>query len=85
MGPLLSAVGITLGESLGRRVGLRIASEAGGGCINQAYCAHSPLDSGYRVRKTRYNLYHVINHANLFGGGYAAQAERMTDVLLAEV
>ena len=50
-----------------------------------AYRAHSPLDAGYRVRKTLYNLYHVINHANLFGGGYALQAEGMIDRLSAEV
>lgn len=50
-----------------------------------AYRAHSPLDAGYRVRKTLYQLYHVLNHAYLFGGGYAAQAERMMDRLLAEV
>ncbi len=50
-----------------------------------AYRAHSPLDPGYRVRKTLYQLYHVVNHANLFGGGYAAQAERMMDRLAAEV
>jgi protein-ribulosamine 3-kinase len=47
-----------------------------------AYRAHAPLDSGYRVRKTLYNLYHVINHANLFGGSYAAQAVRMMNELL---
>jgi fructosamine-3-kinase len=50
-----------------------------------AYRAFAPLDPGYRVRKTLYNLYHVLNHANLFGGGYAAQAERMMDMLLREV
>ena len=49
-----------------------------------AYRAHAPLDSDYRARKTLYNLYHVLNHANLFGGGYAAQAENMMGVLLAE-
>ena len=49
-----------------------------------AYRTHSPLDPGYRVRKTLYNLYHVINHANLFGGGYVAQAASMMDTLLAE-
>jgi len=49
-----------------------------------AYRAHAPLDPGYRVRKTLYNLYHVINHANLFGGGYAAQAQEMIAALLAE-
>jgi fructosamine-3-kinase len=49
-----------------------------------AYRALAPLDPGYRVRKTLYNLYHVLNHANLFGGGYAAQAARMMDQLLGE-
>lgn len=50
-----------------------------------AYRAHTPLDSGYRVRKTLYQLYHVLNHANIFGGGYAAQAARMMEALLSEV
>lgn len=50
-----------------------------------AYNAAWPVDSGYRVRKTLYNLYHILNHANLFGGGYASQAESMLDRLLAEV
>jgi len=49
-----------------------------------AYRAHTPLDSGYRVRKMLYKLYHVINHANLFGGAYPAQAEKMIDLLSAE-
>jgi len=49
-----------------------------------AYAEVAPLDQGYAVRKELYNLYHVLNHANLFGGGYAAQAERMIERLLAE-
>lgn len=44
-----------------------------------------PLDPGYATRKTLYNLYHVLNHANLFGGGYADQAEAMMRRLLAEL
>lgn len=50
-----------------------------------AYDAAWSIDPGYGVRKTLYNLYHILNHYNLFGGGYAAQAERMTDRLLSEV
>lgn len=50
-----------------------------------AYRAAYPLDSGYRVRKNLYNLYHILNHANLFGGGYVRQAEGMAQQLLAEV
>lgn len=43
------------------------------------------LDEGYTVRKTLYNLYHVLNHFNLFGGGYGAQAQSMIHRLLAEL
>jgi fructosamine-3-kinase len=50
-----------------------------------AYREAYPLEAGYAVRKTFYNLYHVLNHLNLFGGGYLSQAERMIDMLLAEV
>jgi protein-ribulosamine 3-kinase len=42
-----------------------------------------PLDAGAAVRVDLYNLYHVLNHLNLFGGGYRAQAEAMIDRLLA--
>ncbi|MGK7934708.1 MAG: fructosamine kinase family protein, partial [Xenococcaceae cyanobacterium] len=40
------------------------------------------LDSGYRKRKTIYNLYHILNHFNLFGGGYGSQAKRMIEQIL---
>ncbi|TMH81651.1 MAG: fructosamine kinase family protein [Betaproteobacteria bacterium] len=50
-----------------------------------AYAEVAPLAQGYAVRKTLYNLYHVLNHANLFGGGYAAQAKAMIERLLAEL
>jgi len=49
-----------------------------------AYRAVYPLDAGYATRRTLYNLYHILNHANLFGGGYARQAEGMMQRLLAE-
>ena len=41
-----------------------------------------PLDDGYKHRKTLYNLYHILNHFNIFGGGYGSQAERMIQQLL---
>jgi len=50
-----------------------------------AYHATWPLDAGYRVRKDLYNLYHLLNHYNLFGGGYAGQSERLAQRLLSEV
>jgi fructosamine-3-kinase len=51
----------------------------------EAYNEEWPLNSGYRVRKDLYNLYHILNHLNLFGGGYLRQAERTIDGLLARV
>jgi protein-ribulosamine 3-kinase len=50
-----------------------------------AYQAAWPLDQAAGTRRTLYNLYHVLNHFNLFGGGYAAQAEAMIERLLAEL
>jgi fructosamine-3-kinase len=41
-----------------------------------------PLDDGYKQRKTLYNLYHILNHFNLFGGGYGSQANRMIEQIL---
>jgi len=49
-----------------------------------AYNAAWPLDAGYATRKTLYNLYHILNHFNLFGGGYLSQAQGMIDRLLSE-
>ncbi|HIK44979.1 MAG TPA: fructosamine kinase family protein [Leptolyngbyaceae cyanobacterium M65_K2018_010] len=48
----------------------------------EAYQAAYPLDEGYPRRKTLYNLYHILNHFNLFGGSYESQANRMIDQLL---
>lgn len=50
-----------------------------------AYEEQLPLDPGYALRKTFYNLYHVLNHANLFGGAYPQQAEQMMAQLLSEI
>jgi fructosamine-3-kinase len=48
-----------------------------------AYDEAWPPDDGRAARRDLYNLYHVLNHLNLFGGGYRAQAESMIDRLLA--
>lgn len=50
-----------------------------------AYREASPLDIGYAIRKNLYNLYHILNHLNLFGGSYLDQAEKMIARLLAEI
>jgi len=55
-----------------------------GDAFYSAYQSVWPLDPGFTVRKTLYNLYHVLNHLNLFGGGYGRQAESMMQRLLAE-
>jgi fructosamine-3-kinase len=48
-----------------------------------AYDEAWPPDPGRAARQDLYNLYHVLNHLNLFGGGYRAQAEAMIERLLA--
>ncbi|MBC7971521.1 MAG: fructosamine kinase family protein [Verrucomicrobia bacterium] len=48
----------------------------------RGYSQVLPLDDGYQQRKTLYNLYHILNHFNLFGGNYEAQANRMIIQLL---
>ena len=50
-----------------------------------AYQEHLPLSPEYPLRRELYNLYHVLNHFNLFGGGYGRQAESMALRLLAEL
>ena len=44
-----------------------------------------PLDQAAGTRSTLYNLYHVLNHYNLFGGDYQTKAGTMIDRLLAEL
>lgn len=63
-------------------------TELFGGFPTAFYAAYReawPPDEGYETRKTLYNLYHVLNHLNLFGRAYLGQAERMLDRLLAEL
>jgi protein-ribulosamine 3-kinase len=63
-------------------------TELFGGFPSDFYAAYNeafPLDPGYRSRKDLYNLYHILNHFNLFGGGYANQALRMIERLLAAI
>jgi protein-ribulosamine 3-kinase len=63
-------------------------TELFGGFPPEFYAAYNeawPLDAGYKTRKTLYNLYHVINHFNLFGGGYLSQADHMISSLLSKI
>ncbi len=59
-----------------------------GGFSSDFYAAYNnawQLDAGYGVRRHFYNLYHIINHANLFGGAYHAQAVATLRQLVAEL
>jgi protein-ribulosamine 3-kinase len=56
-----------------------------GGRFFAVYREHFPIDAGYSSRRDLYNLYHLLNHANLFGGSYADQAQRVIDGLMAQL
>jgi len=56
-----------------------------GGFHPKFYAAYNnayPLDHGYAQRKILYNLYHCLNHFNLFGSPYDSQSQSMTNQLL---
>ena len=50
-----------------------------------AYEAAWPLEAGHQTRTSLYNLYHVLNHLNLFGAGYLGQALTLIERLLTQV
>lgn len=67
-----------------RETDIAMAELFGGfpGSFHAAYRTAWPLDPGYETRKPLYNLYHVLNHFNLFGNAYLGQAQRMIEGLL---
>ena len=56
-----------------------------GNAFYKAYESVTPPAAGEPARRDLYNLYHVLNHANLFGAGYARQARESIDRLLAQL
>lgn len=42
-----------------------------------AYHEVTPIDSGYHDRRDLYNLYHMLNHLNLFGATYLGSVQRI--------
>jgi len=53
-------------------------TELFGGFPDEFYSAYRkefPVEGGYEKRKHLYNLYHLLNHLNIFGGGYLAQVQ----------
>ncbi|MFB9134137.1 fructosamine kinase family protein [Vibrio olivae] len=49
----------------------------------QGYESIAPLPNDYPQRKDIYNLYHILNHYNHFGGHYLEQCQKMIDDILA--
>ncbi|HJP38113.1 MAG: fructosamine kinase family protein [Gammaproteobacteria bacterium] len=57
-----------------------------GGFGPEFYAAYNEswqLDEGFQRRCDLYNLYHLLNHYNLFGGGYKSQVIELLGKLLA--
>jgi protein-ribulosamine 3-kinase len=52
-----------------------------GRAFYEAYEGSYPLPAGAPLRGELYNLYHVLNHLNLFGAGYAAQTHALLERL----
>jgi fructosamine-3-kinase len=49
------------------------------------YRDHFPMDRGYPERRDFYNLYHLLNHANLFGAGYVTRARQVIERMFAQL
>jgi protein-ribulosamine 3-kinase len=63
-------------------------TELFGGFPRAFYAAYEevlPRAEGYALRRDLYNLYHVLNHLNLFGAAYLEQARGLIGRLLSEV
>ena len=59
-------------------------TELFGGFPREFYSAYGeafPLEPGYEKRKHLYKLYHLLNHLNIFGGGYLAQVKAALSLL----
>ncbi|EAR08993.1 fructosamine kinase family protein [Reinekea blandensis] len=48
----------------------------------QGYEAVWPLDAGYPRRRPWYQLYHILNHALIFGGAYLSDAQHRLERVL---
>jgi fructosamine-3-kinase len=60
-------------------------TELFGGFPREFYRAYEeswPLEEDYERRKALYNLYHLLNHLNLFGGAYLGQVQATLALLL---
>ncbi len=53
-----------------------------GPAFYESYASHHPPAAGSHDRSDLYQLYHVLNHLNLFGSGYLGRAQALLDNLL---
>src|SRR5712691_2230704 len=75
----LACCTVTCGaETLDSRPAARWSSIPRCTAYNEAF----PLPREYETRKHLYNLYHLLNHLNLFGGGYLGQVKQTLRLLL---
>ena len=51
-------------------------------CIRDRYSAEWPMAPGQEKRIKLYQLYHVLNHLNLFGRSYLGRAQQLFAELL---
>ena len=51
----------------------------------EAYHEVNRIDSGYRDRRDLYNLYHMLNHLNLFGASYLSAVQRILNKYVGKV
>ena len=67
-----------------REVDLAMTELFGGfpAAFYQGYASVHPFAPGDDRRKQLYNLYHLLNHYNLFGGSYQSQANNSIDLIL---
>ncbi len=48
---------------------------------DEYYKIHKRLED-FKIRHKIYNLYHILNHANMFGGGYISQLNKQIQMIL---
>jgi protein-ribulosamine 3-kinase len=84
IGPVVFDVAVYYGD---READLAMTRLFGGfgDSFYEGYEAVTPAAAGETRRRDLYNLYHVLNHANLFGAGFARQARECIERLLSQV
>lgn len=50
--------------------------------VFETYLAHWPLPPGAAQREPLYQLYHLLNHLNLFGSGWLSRVQHVMDIVM---